>query len=136
MSTFELCFEPAPDVFGFVELLISPAFIMGNGKGNNGNGKSQGQGQGLTKNGVIYGDQTYKLVIKIDDVNDRPIIKDPKLDVKALPYNMSGFTNTGFQISDLLEKSDRGKRRSVFSDKDGDTLGMNIHFYFSCNFRI
>ncbi|XP_066926601.1 uncharacterized protein [Clytia hemisphaerica] len=117
ISNFALCFVPAPDVFGFVELLISPAFIVGKGKGND-------KGQG--KDGIIYGDQEYKLVIKIRDINDRPIIKDPKLDVKALPYNMSGFSNTGFQVSQLLEKSSRGKKRSVFADKDGDTLGIAV----------
>ena len=103
-DVFRFCFVPFADLFGEVELEMTPVYRVNNQKN-------------------IFGTQTVKFVVRINATNDRPVVRDPKLEIKPLPYNMSGYSNTGVTVSEFITKSYGKNRKSVFSDKDKDTLG-------------
>lgn len=104
-DSFKFCFVPFADIFGEVEFELAPVYIINGGVAN------------------IYGTESVKIIVKINATNDKPLVLDQRLEVTAFPYNMSGFTNTGALVSDLVTKNYGGKKRSVFADKDKDTLG-------------
>jgi len=95
-------------VFGDVRATITPAFMV-------------------DKKTNIFGSQEITIVVRINATNDNPIVVSPKLDIPALPYNISDHVTTGVLVGDLLKKKIRGQTKKVVDDKDGDTLGK---FYF------
>ena len=103
-KTFSFCFVPDADYFGTVSMTVGPAFHVPGKK-------------------PILGTEEVTITININATNDRPVVTISLLDIPALPYNMSGYTNNGFLVSDLLKKTIRGVEQSAFTDKDGDTVG-------------
>jgi len=103
---FAFCFVPAPDVFGEVSMVLSPVFIDGSTQ--------------------IFGTEEVTVKITINATNDRPVVSISVLDIPALPYNFTGFVNSGFTVANLLKKTIRGVETSAFTDKDGDTVGVAV----------
>lgn len=107
---YRFCFVPFADLFGEVEVEVTPVYII-NGKTN------------------VFGTDTAKFVIKINATNDKPTIRDPRLEIKALPYDMTGYSNTGVLVSDFITKTYGKKKSSIFADKDKDPLGKFNKFW-------
>lgn len=101
---YRFCFVPFADLFGEVEVEVMPVYII--------DSKTH-----------VFGTETAKFIIKINATNDRPIVRDPQLEITALPYNMSGYLNPGVLVSDFITKKYGKKKDLIFADKDKDQLG-------------